>query len=95
MAIVVHGDFEWDRDKAALNLARHGVSFEEACSVFEDPYAVDAPDLVDPLRFVLIGMSRTLRVLFVVAAESTGTRIRLISARKASPGQRKFYEAKV
>jgi uncharacterized DUF497 family protein len=47
-----------------------------------------------PGRFVLIGMSRTLRVLFVVAAETTGDRIRIISARKASPSQRKFYESK-
>lgn len=94
MARVVHGDFEWDSAKAERNRREHGVSFREASTVFEDPFAVDAPDFMDPQRFVLIGMSRTLRVLFVVAAEAIGGRIRIISARKASRSQRRLYESK-
>lgn len=91
MATVVSGDFEWDDGKAAANLAKHGVSFEEATTAFDDPRGLDAPDLIDAARFVLIGRSNQSRVLFVVHAER-GDRIRLISARKASRAQRKMYE---
>jgi uncharacterized DUF497 family protein len=88
---IVKGDFEWDSAKAARNERKHRV-FEEAATVLRDPYAVDAPDFDDPMRFVLVGMSETLRVLFVVACESTGARIRIISARRASAAQRRLYE---
>lgn len=88
---VIRGDFEWDEAKARENLAKHGVSFEEAATVFDDSKALDAPDLLYEDRFVIIGMSHRSRVLFVVHAER-GERIRLISARKASPAQRKKYE---
>ena len=60
-------------------------------SVFLDERGLAAPDTEHPSRFVLIGMSRELRVLFVVSAEA-GERIRIVSARKASPSQRKMYE---
>jgi uncharacterized DUF497 family protein len=63
---VVEGDFEWDAAKARSNLTKHGVSFEEATTVFEDVRAIDAPDFHDPDRFVVIGRSRLSRVLFVV-----------------------------
>jgi uncharacterized DUF497 family protein len=91
MATIVYGDFEWDDAKAATNLTKHGVSFEEASTVFDDPAALDAPDLLDPTRFVILGRSHHGRVLFVVHAER-GARVRIISARKASPAQRKKYE---
>ena len=91
MASRSYGDFEWDRAKAKRNRAKHGVSFEEAVTVFGDPNAIDAPDLYVPERFVLIGYSDRVRVLFVVHAES-GSRIRIISARKASAAQRRKYE---
>lgn len=91
MATVVSGDFEWDEAKATANLSKHQVSFEEAVTVFDDPRGLDAPDMLDPSRFVLIGISCMSRVLFVVHAER-GERIRLISARRASPAQRKAYE---
>jgi uncharacterized protein len=91
MATILYGDFEWDDAKAATNEKNHGVSFEEASTVFDDAAALDAPDLVDPARFVLIGLSHHDRVLFVVHAEH-GARIRIISARRASPAQRKQYE---
>ena len=58
---------------------------------FLDPRAISAPDKDHFDRFVLIGMSRRLRVLFVVSAE-IGEQIRIISARKASPQQRRVYE---
>jgi uncharacterized DUF497 family protein len=85
------GDFEWDEAKARANRRKHGVSFSEAATCFLDPEAFTAPDKDYPDRFVLIGLSRQLRVLFVVSAEA-GDRIRIITARKASPAQRKVYE---
>jgi uncharacterized DUF497 family protein len=85
------GDFEWDEAKARANIRKHGVSFSEAATCFLDPEAFSAPDKDSPDRFILIGLSRQLRVLFVVSAEA-GERIRIISARKASPVQRKLYE---
>lgn len=91
MGRVVYGDFEWDDAKARANLAKHGVSFLEALTVFSDPNAIDAPDRFIPGRFVIIGCSTRQRVLFVVHAEM-GARIRIISARKASVAQRRKYE---
>ncbi|TFG96679.1 MAG: BrnT family toxin [Myxococcales bacterium] len=91
--MVVLGDFEWDDRKAATNLRKHGVSFEEALSALADPAAITAPDLYDSDRSITIGASRLLRVLFVVHTEAQGSgRIRIISARKASAAQRKKYE---
>ncbi len=90
MPTEIAGEFEWDRRKAATNLTKHGVSFVEATEAFEDANAITAPDKEIPGRFVLIGLSRRLRLLFVVSAEA-GERIRIISARKASPQQRRFY----
>jgi hypothetical protein len=88
---VFEGDFEWDAVKARINLAKHGVSFEEATTVFDDVRAIEAPDFYDPARFVLIGRSRLSRVLFVVHCERDH-RIRIISARRATPAQRRKYE---
>ena len=93
MATVVLGDFEWDDRKAATNLRKHGVSFEEAITALADPAAVTAPDLYDPDRSITIGNSRLLRVLFVVHTETRRSgRVRIVSARKASAAQRKRYE---
>jgi uncharacterized protein len=90
---VVYGEFEWDEAKAATNEHKHGVTFEEAATAIVDPRAIEAPDHADPDRFVSIGMSSFLRVLFVVHAEvARSGRIRIISARKASPAQRRVYE---
>lgn len=95
MATRRYGDFEWDSAKAAANFRKHGVRFEEAAEVFDDPAALDAPDLYHDDRFVIIGRSARDRVLFVVHAviERHG-RIRIISARQASPAQRKAYGAR-
>ena len=93
MATVIFGDFEWDDRKAMSNLNKHGVSFEEALTALADPRALTAPDLVEPNRSITIGTSGLLRVLFVVHTESLpGDRLRMISARKASPAQRRRYD---
>ncbi|MCK6556852.1 BrnT family toxin [Candidatus Binatia bacterium] len=57
MATVVYGDFEWDADKATANKARHGVSFEEASTVFADPCYVLRPDETHPDHFWALGLS--------------------------------------
>ena len=87
--------FEWDDRKAAANLKKHGVSFEEARSVFVDERAklIDDPDhSEDEERFVLLGMSSALRILLVCHCyRSKGNVIRIISARQALPRESKDY----
>jgi uncharacterized protein len=87
---VVQGDFEWDDAKAESNLAKHGVSFEEAATVFADGAAIflDDPRNVD--RFIVIGMSAAPRVLFVVHV-IRGERERIISARPATASEERYY----
>ena len=85
---------EWDEEKAQINLIKHGVSFEEATTVFEDPIAVtfsDQDHSETEERFVTIGYSAQLRVLLVINTEREDN-IRIISARKATPSERKLYE---
>lgn len=86
--------FEWDPDKAEENLRKHGVSFAEAATAFLDPLSLTVPDERDwgaELRFVLIGRSHRQRTL-VVAHTERGGNIRLISARLATPRERRSYE---
>ena len=89
-------EFEWDKAKARANLKKHGVSFEEAQSVFYDDYArqfFDDDHSDDEQRFIMLGMSIQSRVLVVCHCErSGGNTIRIISARKATTKERKFYE---
>jgi uncharacterized DUF497 family protein len=82
--------FTWDPEKARRNQRKHGVSFEEATSVFEDPELAYFSDLGDPGRFTAIGYSALARMLVVVHLEAGGT-IRIISARKASRHERMVY----
>jgi uncharacterized DUF497 family protein len=91
MATVVEGDFEWEDEKAASNVAKHNVSFEEAATVFADPYAVYLDDGSGANRMVVIGTSLRERVLYVVHVER-GPRDRIISARPATPAERDVYE---
>jgi uncharacterized DUF497 family protein len=91
VATVHFGDFAWDSTKATANLRVHRISFEEAVTVFDDPHAIDAPDLYQEGRFVIIGRSERNRVLFVVHAVVADDHIRIISARKASGAQRAAY----
>lgn len=86
--------FEWDPQKAARNLAKHGVSFEEAATVFADPLgriASDPRHSVDEERFVLLGLSERQRLVAVMFAER-GEAIRVISARRAIRRERRDYE---
>ena len=91
VATVTFGDFEWDADKATANVAKHGVAFEEAVSVFLDLDYLLIRDLVVPERFVAVGISSQARVLFVVHCER-GERLRIISARRATRRERETYE---
>jgi uncharacterized DUF497 family protein len=86
--------FKWDENKAASNRAKHGVSFEEAATVFGDPLSdtFDDPDHSDEEgRFIIIGMSEQGRML-VVAHTDDGETVRIISAREPTRGEREFYE---
>lgn len=87
--------FEWDEKKNAANRRKHGVSFEEARSVFFDDRAilVEDPDGADEDRFVLLGISAGLRTLVVCHCYRSNDRvIRIISARKAHREERRDYE---
>jgi uncharacterized DUF497 family protein len=84
--------FEWDPQKAAANVAKHGVSFEEASTVFGDPLAVTIPDplhSVDEPRFVTVGQSS--KGLLVVLVHTDREVVRIISARRAKPRERRAY----
>jgi uncharacterized DUF497 family protein len=86
--------FEWDAGKASRNLAKHGVSFEEAATVFGDPLSltiIDPLHSIDEDRFVTIGQSIRERTLVVVHTER-GDRLRIISARVATRRERGDYE---
>lgn len=87
-------EFEWDPDKAATNLEKHDVSFEEAATAFGDPLSrtIDDPDhSEDEDRFILLGETLTGR-LVVVAHTERRDNIRIISARQATPSERRDYE---
>ena len=88
--------FTWDPAKARTNLRKHGVSFEEAESVFYDDRAqlVDDPDHTESEeRLILLGLSYALRMLVVVHAyRETDALIRIVSARKATPQERTAYD---
>ena len=86
--------FEWDNTKAQSNLQKHGVSFEEASTVFGDTLSITIDDPLhsqDEDRLILIGLSEDLKTLVVVHVEKRET-IRIISARKASKKEKQFYE---
>lgn len=86
--------FEWDPAKTADNVVQHGVSFEEAATAFRDPLSATGPDpdhSVDEERFVTFAASTRHRLL-VIAHTERGDTIRIISARPATPRERKIYE---
>jgi uncharacterized protein len=88
-------EFAWDRRKARINLAKHGVSFEEAETVFLDEYArlIDDPDNShEEARFLLLGFSFQARCLVVIHCyRHSGAVIRLISARRATTLEEQMY----
>ncbi|MCP4406273.1 MAG: BrnT family toxin [Gammaproteobacteria bacterium] len=87
--------FEWHEAKSMANLSKHGISFEEAKSVFFDEYAVqfyDEDHSSSEDRFVMLGISNQSRVLIVCHCErNSGETIRIISARKATKKEHSFY----
>jgi uncharacterized DUF497 family protein len=89
------GEFEWDDIKAAANLAKHGVSFEQARRAFADPLAIDFADdrrHYGEERSLLLGMVGNR--LLVVVHTMRGDRVRIISAREAEPHERRRYHEK-
>jgi len=87
-------EFEWNPEKAARNLRKHGVAFTEAATVFGDPLSVTVPDpdhSEDEDRYITIGLSDRNRLLMVAHAER-GKRIRIISARELTRPEREAYE---
>lgn len=85
-------EFVWDPRKASANLKKHGVSFDEAATAFDDRLGAYFPDSLHDERFILIGFSRKQRLLYVVHAEVEATAIRIISARKATRHEKTRYE---
>ena len=86
--------FEWDRAKAAANLRKHDVSFEEAMTAFKDGLCATARDLEHTAaehRFITFGLSAHGRLLTVSHTERRGT-VRIISARLMTRAERKIYE---
>lgn len=84
--------FEWDDAKARANLAKHGISFEDACRVFDDPHALESVTWEDgEERSLTFGRARAHLLLVVVSTDRDG-RIRLISARRATKHERRMYE---
>jgi hypothetical protein len=87
-------NFEWNEEKAKANLNKHRINFDEATTVFSDPFSITINDpyhSVDEKRYIDIGSSDKGHVLVVVYTER-GSSIRIISCRKATPSERKLYE---
>jgi len=87
-------DFEWDPNKAAQNLRKHSVTFEEAATVFRDDLSITVPDpdhSMEEERFITVGLSSQNRLLMVAHTER-GDLIRIISARELTPRERRQYE---
>jgi len=90
--------FEWDEDKAKSNWLKHGVSFEEATTVFDDPLArIFDHELHsrDERREIIIGRSINDRLVVICFTERSNERIRIINARLHTPKERKAYEENI
>lgn len=87
-------EFEWDNNKAIANLQKHGVSFAEAATVFGDPLSTTFPDpdhSINESRFITIGLSTSGKII-ILSHTDREDRIRIISARKATRKEQRFYE---
>lgn len=87
--------FEWDPEKARINLAKHGVSFEEASTVFDDDFAKIFFDEIHSdgeIREIVVGYSLRNRLLMVCFTETAPERVRIITAREPTRLERKDYE---
>ncbi|MBI3551556.1 MAG: BrnT family toxin [Elusimicrobia bacterium] len=88
-------DFDWDPEKAADNLVKHGVSFDQAIKVFDDPDAKYFPDdehSREEIREKVIGSAEEAGIVLVVFTERKGDILRIISAWKATKREKKLYE---
>ncbi len=86
--------FVWDAAKANSNLRKHSVRFEQAAETFFDPFVrVTDSSVEEEVRDALIGMDEQSQLLFVVHIEFESGRYRLLSARRATPTERRFYES--
>lgn len=89
---MISEEFEWDDAKAASNRDLHGVSFDDACLVFRDPFAIELIDDREDYgeeRYALVGTAKG--VVLVVVHTERADRNRIISARRAEPNERRFY----
>ncbi len=89
--------FEWDAAKARANLSKHGVTFEDASSVFDDPFRLifaDPDHSIEEDRFIIVG-GTTEGVILVVSSVERRDSWRLISARKATRFERESYEQEI
>jgi hypothetical protein len=84
--------FAWDEQKAIENAEKHGITFEEAVTVFADPLAVFLEDLGHLENAHIIGQSKAGQVLLVVFVDPEEDLVRVISARRATPHERRRYE---
>jgi uncharacterized DUF497 family protein len=87
-------EFEWDPPKAKINLQKHQISFEEAFTIFDDLLFItflDEEHSIDEERYITIGLSQRQRLLLVAHTNYQG-HIRIISARKATRNEQRFYE---
>lgn len=87
-------NFNWDNEKAKVNIRKHGVSFKDAATVFDDPFSITLDDTLhsqEEDRFLIIGYSQQQKLLVVVYTYR-GNNIRIISARIATRRERKIYE---
>ncbi len=90
----MNGMFVWDPQKAQTNFHKHGIRFEEASTVFADLMRIvflDEEHSIDEQRFITIGYSQSNKLLLVAHVERAG-KTRIISARKATRDERRFYE---
>jgi uncharacterized DUF497 family protein len=93
-AILSYVDCEWDQEKASGNLEKHGVSFEEAATVFGDPLYIDFYDpdhSIEEQRYLIMGQSAAGRLLIIAYTERDEV-VRLISAREMTASERRVYE---
>lgn len=87
--------FEWDKTKAESNAKKHGISFDEAVTVFDDPLAYifyDEEHSEEEAREIIIGYSKQSRLLLICFIERVADVVRFISARRATPTEQKDYE---
>ena len=85
--------FEWDPGKAARNIKRHGISFDEAATIFDDPMfttVIDQEHSSDEERYITIGLSSGGRLLIIAHTDREG-QVRIISVRKATKKEERFY----